>query len=119
MSYKYIYQKTEKELTFEADKAIEATAEIRNGILSKFFSADNLNFLMSNGCSYYAGSKAINEENEQADCAKTLIDFEFQNPIDETIKKRVNELSKERPELALDKLFELKLFYESSARAHL
>ncbi|MBK8711867.1 MAG: SIR2 family protein [Niastella sp.] len=114
MSYKYIYQKEEKELAFDAAKPIESTAEIRNGILSKFFSADNLNFLMSNGCSYYAGSKAINEENEDADCAKILTEFEFQNPIDKAIQTRVNELAKERPELALDKLFELKLFYEST-----
>ncbi len=51
MIYKYIYQKEEKELDFEADKSMESTAQIRNEIMSKFFLADNINFLMSNGCS--------------------------------------------------------------------
>ena len=30
MIYKYIYQKEEKELDFEADKSMESTAQIRN-----------------------------------------------------------------------------------------
>ena len=114
MSYKYIFQKAEKELAFDENKPMESTSPIRNEIMAKIFAADNLNFLMSNGCSYYAGSKAINEESEDADCATILKDFEFQNKIDDAIQTRVNELAKERPELALDKLFELKLFYEST-----
>ena len=114
MSYKYIYQKEEKELEVNPDKLMESTASIRNDIMSKFFLADNLNFLMSNGCSYYAGSKQINEKNEAADFAKILKEFEFQNEIDQAIQDRVNELAKERPELALDKLFELKMIFEST-----
>ena len=114
MAYKYIYQKEERELEFDDNKPMESTSQVRNDIMSKFFLADNLNFLMSNGCSYYAGSKQINEENEEADCAKILTEFEFQNEIDKAIQTRVNELAKERPELALDKLFELKMFFEST-----
>lgn len=114
MGYKYIFQKAEKELDFDENKAMESTSAIRNDIMAKIFAADNLNFLLSNGCSYYAGSKAINKENEEADCSIILASFKFKNPIDEAIQARVNELAKERPELALDKLFELKLFYEST-----
>lgn len=114
MSHKYIYQKEERELELDFDKELESTAQVRNDIMSKFFLADNLNFLMSNGCSYYSGSKQINEKNKDADCAKLLSDFKFQNQIDGAIQSRVNELAKERPEFALDKLFELKLFFEST-----
>lgn len=114
MTYKYIFQKEEKELEFNASNPIESTAQIRNEIMSKFFLADNLNFLMSNGCSYYAGSEAINEENEKADYAKILSEHKFKAAVDKAIQQRVNELAKERPELALDKLFELKLFFEST-----
>jgi hypothetical protein len=114
MKYKYIYQKEEKELAFDINTAIESTSHIRSDIMSKYFLADNLNFLMSNGCSFYAGSEQINEEDEDSDCAEILSDFEFISEIDEAIQNRVNALSKERPELALDKLFELKLFYEST-----
>lgn len=114
MSYKYVYHKEEKELVFDIKKPMESTSIIRNEIISKFFLADNLNFLMSNGCSYYAGSKQINEENKESECAKILTDFEFENDIDKTIQKRVNELAKERPELALDKLFEFKMLFEST-----
>ena len=35
------------------------TESIRSDILPKFLSAENLNFLCSNGCSLYAGSKHI------------------------------------------------------------
>lgn len=114
MAYKYIFQKEEKEIEFDADRVMESTSQIRNEIMAKFFLVDNLNFLLSNGCSYYAGSEAINEEDEEADCSKILFDFEFGNDIDDAIQTRVNELAKERPEAALDKLFELKLFYEST-----
>lgn len=114
MSYKYIYQKEEKELVFDTDKPLESTAQIRSDIMSKFFLADNLNFLMSNGCSYYAGSKQINKENKEEECAKILSDYKFKNEIEEAVQDRVNELAGERPESALDKLFELKMFYEST-----
>lgn len=114
MSYKYIYQKEEKEMEFDADKVMASTSHVRNDIMSKFFLADNLNFLMSNGCSCYAGSKTINAESEESACAKILSSFKFTNKADPEIQKRINELAKERPELALDKLFELKLFFEST-----
>jgi len=114
MAHKYIYHKEEKELELDANKPMESTSTIRNEIMAKFFLADNLNFLMSNGCSFYAGSEQINEEDENSECAQVLSGFEFLNEIDEAIQGRVNELAKERPELALDKLFELKLFYEST-----
>jgi hypothetical protein len=38
------------------------TSEIRNDIISKYILSENLNFLIGNGCSNYAGSKAINQE---------------------------------------------------------
>jgi len=114
MTYKYIFQKEEKELEFIASNPMESTAQIRNEIMSKFFLADNLNFLMSNGCSYYAGSEAINEENEKADYAKILSEHKFKAAVDKAIQQRVYELAIERPEFALDKLFELKLFFVST-----
>lgn len=114
MAYKYIFQRTEKELEFNEHNPMESTSSIRNDIMAKLFAADNLNFLLSNGCSYYAGSKTINEESETTDCAAVLTKFKFETDIDELIQTRVNGLAKERPEVALDKLFELKLLYEST-----
>jgi len=114
MVYKYIYQKQEKELDFDVVNPMKSTAQVRGDIMSKFFLADNLNFLMSNGCSYYAGSKAINKENEPSTCSTILSIFKFENPVDPAVEKRVKELAGERPEAALDKLFELKLLFEST-----
>ena len=114
MIFKYIYQKQEKELDFDAANPMKSTAQVRGDIMSKFFLADNLNFLMSNGCSYYAGSKAINKENEPSTCSTILSTFKFENSVDPAVEKRVKELAGERPEVALDKLFELKLLFEST-----
>jgi hypothetical protein len=113
-THKYVYQKAERELEFDDETKMKATSQIRGDIMSKFFLADNINFLMSNGCSYYAGSKQINEADDSVDCAKILAGFKFENKIDEAIQQRVNGLAKERPEIALDKLFELKLFFDST-----
>ncbi|MFB4475800.1 hypothetical protein ACDI16_23430, partial [Oceanobacillus caeni] len=47
------------------DQLKKKTQTIRNDILNKYLQSENLHILMSNGCSLYAGSKAINTNQKQ------------------------------------------------------
>lgn len=88
------------------------TGSIRSDILPKFLSADNLNFLCSNGCSLYAGSKHINE-NEEAKYKELLASFNFGEEKKLPIVEKIQQLVDERPEVALNKLIEIQSFYEN------
>lgn len=92
---------------------VQPTEIIRNEILSKYLLSENLHFLISNGCSIYSGSKAINalEENEDK---KLLRNFKFKCKVkNKELENVINNLEKERPEKALDRLYEIKLYCEN------
>ncbi|WP_027725737.1 SIR2 family protein [Tuberibacillus calidus] len=93
---------------FDIDMALQKlqvrTADIRNNILSKFLLGTNLHFLISNGCSLYAGSKAINVH-EESEHDKLLANFKLAK--NRRIEKTINELVTKRPEEALDNLYEI------------
>jgi hypothetical protein len=78
------------------------TSIIRDDILNKLLLSDNLNFLLSNGCSLYAGSEAINEES--SNYQDVLKNFDVSGYQD--LNRKINKLSSERPEIILDKLYQ-------------
>lgn len=91
----------------------QPTEIIRNEILSKYLLSENLHFLMSNGCSMYAGSKAINVLEETED-KKLLKSFKFSGKVkNKDLEIVINSLEKERPEKALDRLYEIKSYCEN------
>lgn len=83
------------------------TAEIRDNIMSKYLLSENLSFLIGNGCSKYAGSMTINQEN--SDKLKEILKGSSIN--DKSLKKFINKLLKERPEKVLDKLIQARNYY--------
>lgn len=91
----------------------KCTEKIRNDILSKYLLSENLHVLMSNGCSMYAGSKAINVEGECADDKKLLREFKFKKIKNKKLESLINNLDSERPEIALDILYEIKSYFEN------
>lgn len=91
---------------------IEKTATIRQSLLSKYLASDNLNFLISNGCSICADSKAINKSGQEADYKTILNEFSFLNEDYPELQGKINSFSSEQPEVALDKLFEIKAIIE-------
>lgn len=86
---------------------IKKTEVIRSEILSKYLLSEHLHVLMSNGCSIYAGSKAINQTDESK-CKTLLRNAQFQDEpqITDIIQKLVDE----KPEVALDRLYEIKMY---------
>lgn len=91
---------------------LEKTGIIRQSLLSKYLASDNLNFLISNGCSISADSKAININGDKAEYKKILEGFSFKDPKYDELKDKIHSFSADRPEVALDKLFEIKSFIE-------
>lgn len=87
-----------------ASKLQTKTEHLRNNILSKFMLGTNLHFLMSNGCSMYAGSKAINKLGV-SEHSKLVKEFKLRKY--ENIQATINQLENVRPEKALDTLFEV------------
>lgn len=87
---------------------------IRKDLMARFFNADNLNLLISNGCSSYAGSKTINVENNDSNYTNTILNFRLADSKHSEISNRINSLAVERPEVLLDKLFEIKMIFEST-----
>lgn len=90
------------------------TEGARSEILNRFLQVENLHILMSNGCSMYAGSKAINTEEKQ-EHSSLLENFTletetaFRKEIEDTIKDLVNK----RPEQALDALYQIQNMYSN------
>ncbi|WP_199426658.1 SIR2 family protein [Thermaerobacillus caldiproteolyticus] len=90
------------------------TQGIRNDILNKYLQSKNLHILMSNGCSMYAGSKAINT-NEKKEHSLLLEQFVLQTELSnkDEIEATVRSLANKRPEQALDVLYQLLAFYQN------
>jgi len=90
------------------------TQTIRNDILNKYLQSENLHILMSNGCSMYAGSKAINT-NEKKEHSQLLKGFKLKTPLSNKneIEETVRALADKRPEQALDVLYQLMAFYQN------
>ncbi len=79
------------------------TSNIRD-ILNKYLLSENLNFLISNGCSLYAGSQAINGS-DAADYKELISNFSLVEH--EKLEEKVHSLVDKRPELILDSLYEI------------
>ncbi|KZN99235.1 SIR2 family protein [Pseudobacillus badius] len=90
------------------------TQLIRNDILNKYLQSENLHILMSNGCSMYAGSKAINTTDKQ-EHSMLLEGFMLETPLSnkDEIEETVRALAYKRPEQALDVLYQLLAFYQN------
>lgn len=90
------------------------TQVIRNDILNKFLQSENLHVLMSNGCSLYAGSKAINTEEKQ-EHSILLEQFRFSKQVhgQELLENVIHGLASKRPEQALDALYGMLSYYEN------
>lgn len=87
------------------------TERLRNNILNKYLLSENLHFLMSNGCSLYAGSKAINTMGD-SNYIKLLTDFKLPKKY-VAVQSQIKQLKDERPEIILDKLYEILSFYQN------
>lgn len=87
----------------------DKTDSIRSNILNNYLLNDNLSFLISNGCSLYAGSKAINKTN----------DLEYFDKINSFKSKykylndAMQDLCNKRPEEVLDRLYEFSSYCEN------
>lgn len=90
------------------------TQEIRNNILHKYLQSENLHFLISNGCSLYSGSKAINNE-EKSEHSQLLESFKMETEFEnkEQIESVIQNLAHKRPEEALDKLYQILSYYQN------
>jgi hypothetical protein len=123
----YIYNSESKSLDIKKEEVnnpdkrediIKQTDSIRTEILPKFLSSDNLSFLLSNGCSYYAGSKAINNSTIGGNYKTKLSKFKFTDDKDKSqtpYKEKINDYEKLRPEEALDKLYQIQSHFENIA----
>lgn len=115
MKIEYTSNGSLQEIEFDENnpkEIIEKTATIRQSLLSKYLASDNLNFLISNGCSICADSRAINESGEEAEYKTILNEFTFRIGDYPELQEKINSFSSERPEVALDKLFEIKAIIE-------
>lgn len=115
MKIEYTSNGSLQEIEFDENNSkdiIEKTSPIRQSLLSKYLASDNLNFLISNGCSICADSRAINESGEEANYKTILNDFSFLTSDYKEIQEKINSFSSERPEIALDRLFEIKAIIE-------
>lgn len=86
---------------------VRKTAIIRSEIISKHLLSENLHVLLSNGCSIYAGSKAINKT-DVSKCKSLLQNA--QNDHFPQLSSLINKLAAEKPEVALDRLYEIKMY---------
>lgn len=87
----------------------DKTDSIRSNILNNYLLNDNLSFLISNGCSLYAGSKAINKTNN-------LEYFDKINSFKSKYKylnDAMQDLCNKRPEEVLDRLYEFSSYCEN------
>ncbi|KLO21559.1 SIR2 family protein [Marinitoga sp. 1155] len=85
------------------------TESIRNDIISKFLLSENLNFLIGNGCSRYAGSKTINEKSNNN--LNEILEDNENDEGDSEIKEAVKKLKDKRPEEVLDNLLQIRNYY--------
>jgi len=87
----------------------DKTDSIRSNILNNYLLNNNLSFLISNGCSLYAGSKAINNTDD-SECFNMIKSFKSRyNYLNNAIK----DLCNKRPEEILDRLYEISSYCEN------
>ena len=78
--------------------------------IAPFITSDNLNFLISNGCSIYTGSKGINNTTK-SDLLSIIKNYEANIALKNLLDKvNFENLS---PEKVLDKLFQISNFYDN------
>ena len=103
----------EKKLKISRDK-LENLLKEKYGIIREkiapFITSDNLNFLISNGCSIYTGSKGINNTTK-SDLLSIIKNYEANTALKNLLDKvNFENLS---PEKVLDKLFQISNFYDN------
>lgn len=103
----------EKNLKISRDK-LENLLKEKYGIIREkiapFITSDNLNFLISNGCSIYTGSKGINNTTK-SDLLSIIKNYEANIALKNLLDKvNFENLS---PEKVLDKLFQISNFYDN------
>ena len=103
----------EKNLKISRDK-LENLLKEKYGIIREkiapFITSDNLNFLISNGCSIYTGSKGINNTTK-SDLLSIIKNYEANTALKNLLDKvNFENLS---PEKVLDKLFQISNFYDN------
>ncbi len=88
-------------------EAVKTLTKPYREYLNKYFLSDNLNIFLSNGCSIYSGSKAINQNDD--DYAKILSNI---RPRDFTkiIRGKIESLKESRPEQILDQLTQIRSY---------
>lgn len=93
----------------EAEKIIKDFFSGIREILTPLVNSDHLNILMSNGCSIMAGSKGINDGIDEG----LKESLESYNSRHTTLKDKIHALNKVTPEKALDKLYQIKSYFEN------
>lgn len=78
--------------------------------LNKYFLSENLNFFLSNGCSIYAGSQAINKPNDNY--ARILDDIKSTD-FAKNIVAKLKAIKDARPEQILDQLSQIQSYFEN------
>ena len=106
--------KDEKVISKIVDLLKRKTQIIRNDILNKYLQSENLHVLLSNGCSMYAGSKAINTD-ERQEHSILLEEFRFSGQVanHDELENAIHLLTNKRPEQALDALYQMLSYYEN------
>jgi hypothetical protein len=94
----------------ELEKLFIKETEAIRSVMATCLRSDNLHVLMSNGCSLYAGSRAINK-NEDSGCKKILEESKLENAPG--LNSILQELTELKPEAALDRLYEIKMYCEN------
>lgn len=94
------------------NKKLKRSYQLIREKITQLIYSDNINFLMSNGCSIYCGSKGINNNTEK-DLTSILekISFENNKDLEKTIKGYAH--SYLTPEKILDKLYQINNFYKN------
>lgn len=94
----------------EIEDAVKGITRQYREYLNKYFLSENLNFFLSNGCSIYAGSQAINQPNDNY--ARILDDVK---PTDfaMSIVTKLKAIKDTRPEQILDQLAQIQSYFEN------
>lgn len=111
----YFENLSSNQIEFSKDrvkKILKEKYQIIREKITPFVYLDNINFLLSNGCSIYCGSKGINNNTEK-DLENILKNFstDKNGELESFIKKYSN--SSLTPEKILDKLYQANNFYKN------
>lgn len=94
------------------NKILKEKYQIIREKITQFIYLDNINFLLSNGCSMYCGSKGINNNTEE-DLKNILQNFSINK--NKELKKSIENFNTSclTPEKILDKLYQVSNFYKN------